>query len=195
MGKMKNIGVKVLALFMLSGAGTYAPGCASGRGESKGGWIGTEIVENVNIKRTKINVGTARGENIQMVLVEEPGGGKWIEDNGGNIVYRWDPSSRGWRPTSNPSIALNLSITPYVDEEPEVDEFSIPTSKEKTATVVYGSTIYENARVVEVDSKTAVIYDKDGVKIFEKVNGQWYKITSYGIAVPIEGLNISIEIR
>ncbi|MGC8899123.1 MAG: hypothetical protein ACP5JC_02915 [Candidatus Micrarchaeia archaeon] len=186
MGKIRTT---ALVLAML-GLGINAVGCASGRQDDRKGWVGTELVD-VNIKRTKINVGTTSGESIQMVLIEEPGGGKWIENNAGNVVYRWDPASRGWRPTSNPSVAIQLSITLYVEEKPSDDYFSTPTGKQKTTTVKAGSDVYENATVVEASNGAVQIYDKDGNKIFERnSNGQWYRITPYGISAPV---NIRVE--
>lgn len=186
MRRIKNI---VVALAFGSYA-VFGFGCASGRGEKPNLNPGYDIIENTATKRTKVNVGTASGENAQMVLVEEPGGGKWIEDNAGAVVYRWDPASMGWRPTSNQSRALELKVTPFVEEKFEADEFGIPAAKEKIATVIHGSTTYKNARVVEINSRAAVIYDEEGVKIFEKANGIWYKITPYDIAIPVEGVEI-----
>lgn len=96
--------------------GAFGFGCASS-GEKPNLNPGFDIIENTATKRTKVNVGTGLGENTQMVLVEEPGGGKWIEDNAGAVVYRWDPASMGWRPTSNPTMPLELNITPFVEEK------------------------------------------------------------------------------
>ncbi|GEM_PF-6308802 len=186
MGKKANtIRNAMLALGLSAGLG--ALGCASSALNRDGYWAGREIIENTNIKRTKVNVATASGENTQMVLVEEPGGGKWIEDNAGNVVYRWDPSSRGWRPNSNPAVALQLEITAFAEEKWGPDEFAIPKSTTKTATVKAGSDVFENATVVEASNGAVLIYDKDGKKIFERDSkGQWYKITPYGISAPID---------
>lgn len=188
-------GIKNILLALVFGAGgALGFGCASDGGKKPNLNHGFDIIENTAIKRTKVNVGTGSGEGIQMVLVEEPGGGKWIENNAGAVVYRWDAASSGWRPTSNQSLPLKLKITAFVEEKIEADEFGTPAAKEKITNVVYGSTTYKNARVVEIDSRSAVIYDEEGVKIFEKANGKWYKITTYGIAIPIEGLNIGLNI-
>lgn len=185
MGKIKTMVRNALFLATLGLGGISAVGCASGRQENKGGWIGIELIENGNIKRTKISVGTGGGESIQMVLVEEPGGGKWIENNAGSIIYNWDPASRGWRAVSNPSVAINLKISVFAEEKFELDDFPTSTGTTKITTVKAGSDVYENATVVEGSNGTVLVYDKDGNKIFERDSkGQWYRVTSY-VTAPV----------